>query len=79
MCDGEHGFRSFFAVVSVVIQKGCTMKKDTYAENQIRQYLNQLHIQRRCGLIITDTKDEKEKYKNKFLRLLEIKGPLAKA
>ncbi len=79
MCDGAHGLRAYFAVVSVVIQKGCAMKKDTYAEKQIRQYLNQLHIQHRCGFIITDHRDKTEKYNYKFLRLLETIGSLVKA
>ncbi|MDP6500109.1 MAG: hypothetical protein QF743_05300 [Candidatus Marinimicrobia bacterium] len=55
------------------------MKKDTYTENQIHKYLSQLHIQHRCGLIIARNRDEKEKYKDKFLQLLEIIGPMAKA
>jgi hypothetical protein len=38
------------------------MKKDKFTENQIRQYLNQLHIQYRCGLIIADDRDGKEKF-----------------
>jgi len=48
------------------------------AENMIRQYLIQLYIQQRCGLIITDYRDEKVKYKDSFLKLMEIIGPLAK-
>jgi hypothetical protein len=54
------------------------MKKEKQAENMIRQYLIQLYIQQRCGLIISDYRDEKAKYNDKFLRLLEIIGPLAK-
>ena len=55
------------------------MKKDKYAENKIRQFLNQIQIQHRCGLIIADNRDEKEQYKDRFLHLLKIIGPLAKA
>ncbi len=55
------------------------MKKDKYVENKIRQFLNQIQIQHRCGLIIADHRAEKEIYKAKFLHLLEIIGPLAKA
>ncbi|MAD50951.1 MAG: hypothetical protein QF847_07230 [Candidatus Marinimicrobia bacterium] len=68
-----------FTVGLVVLQIGFTMKKDTYTENQIHKYLSQLHIQHRCGLIIARNRDEKEKYKDKFLQLLEIIGPMAKA
>jgi hypothetical protein len=49
-----------------------------FTENQIRQYLIQLQIQHRCGLIIADNRDENEKYKDRFLHLLKIIGPLAK-
>ena len=55
------------------------MKKDKYVENQIRQFLKQLQIQHRCGLKIAANREEKEKYKDRFLHLLKIIGPLAKA
>ena len=55
------------------------MKKDKYVENKIRQFLNQIQIQHRCGLIIADNRYEKEQYKDRFLHLLKIIGPLAKA
>ncbi len=54
------------------------MKKEKQAENMIRQYLIQLYIQQRCGLIITDYRDEKAKYKDSFLKLLEIIGVIEK-
>ncbi|HJL74560.1 MAG TPA: hypothetical protein QGF08_00580 [Candidatus Marinimicrobia bacterium] len=55
------------------------MKKDKKILADIRRYLDQLQAQHRCGLIIADHRAENEIYKDKFLRLLEIIGPLAKA
>lgn len=75
--DTAHGQLSTLVLVSM--EKGCTMKKDKKAEKQIRQFLNQIQIQHRCGLIIADHRAEKEIYKAKFPHLLEIIGPLAKA
>jgi|TARA_B100001079_G_scaffold163487_1_gene140186 hypothetical protein len=66
-------------VFSAIKHLGCVMKKDKKILADIRRYLDQLQAQHRCGLIIADHRAENEIYKDKFLRLLEIIGPLAKA